>query len=52
MYICDVCPYLENEGNDACRNCPNGNPCLGCEDYDFERDICLSNGGCGRPAEE
>lgn len=33
-------------------SCLSGNLCMGCNDYDLERDICLSDGGCGRPTEE
>lgn len=42
MHVCDWC-----EDKD-CKYCSWGNPCLGCEDYDLERGVCLSNGGCGR----
>lgn len=42
MSVCDWC-----EDKD-CRYCSWGNSCLGCEDYDMERNVCLSNGGCGR----
>lgn len=41
MFPCDIC-----EDRD-CMNCTIGNPCLGCLDYDWENDVCLSNGGCG-----
>lgn len=48
--LCDWCEHAQ--GSDWCLSCRLGNPCLGCEDYDTERDICLSNGGCGRLKEE
>ena len=38
-YICEFC-------EEDCKYCYLGNPCLGCTDYDEEKDICKSNGGC------
>lgn len=44
----DPCDYCPNEIYSIyCRTCTYGNPCLGCEDYDFENDTCKSYGGCG-----
>lgn len=43
MEQCDIC---EEMGCKDCMNCPLGNPCLDCQDYDREKDICKSNGGC------
>lgn len=45
----EVCEYFEwfNEGEQDCINCPLGNPCLGCDDYDAEKHKCRSNGACG-----
>lgn len=44
--LCEGCDYVS--GSDACYGCPFGNPCLGCEDWDTERLLCLSNGGCAK----
>lgn len=44
MYICDVC---RETGQDDCIRCSMGNPCLGCSDYDEEKDECRSDGACG-----
>lgn len=43
MNVCDIC----DQEAGACRFCEFGNPCLNCEDYDFENDTCKSDGGCG-----
>lgn len=43
--ICLECP--EENGSEACKSCGYGNPCLGCKDYDWQKDTCKSNGGCG-----
>lgn len=45
-YPCDYCHDID------CMNCDFGNPCLGCKDYDRERDRCKSNGGCGEGSED
>ena len=43
----DLCLFCESyPGDIACTRCVWGNPCLGCEDYDFEENTCRSNGGC------
>lgn len=46
MHVCDRCNF--EEGSDACMMCSFGNPCLDCDDWDVEHQLCLSNGGCGR----
>ena len=43
MNQCDVC---EEMGCKDCINCPQGNPCIDCDDYDRQNDRCKSNGGC------
>ena len=45
----NVCDWCEDRD---CMYCSWGNPCLGCEDWDTEHQLCLSNGGCGRLKEE
>lgn len=44
MFTCDYCQEV---GECDCHHCYLGNPCIGCEDYDQEKDACKSNGGCG-----
>ena len=44
MDVSDRCEFCEETD---CRNCPLGNPCLGCEDYDEDEDDCKVNGICG-----
>ena len=46
MELADICDECENWGVDVCKLCYLGNPCLGCEDYDEEKDTCKSKGGC------
>lgn len=48
MDIGDLCAYCE-EGN--CKSCSLANPCLGCIDYDEEKDTCKSKGGCAERGE-
>ncbi len=43
MNISNICDYCEERD---CKFCSFGNPCLGCNDYDIEKDICKSNGAC------
>lgn len=47
MNVCDIC----DQDPGACRFCQFGNPCLNCEDYDFDNDKCTSNGACGEKRE-
>lgn len=49
MEQCDICMEM---GCDDCMNCYLGNPCLGCKDYDKEKEECASNGACGERKEE
>lgn len=49
MNQCDIC---EEMGLKDCKHCSLGNPCLGCSDYDAQKDICKSNGGCGGDAND
>lgn len=42
---CLICP--EKVDSEACKMCSLANPCLGCGDYDQQKDSCKSNGGCG-----
>ena len=49
MDIGDICLYCEEHNCMACRE---GNPCLGCSDYDRDNDTCISNGGCGKQTKE
>ena len=43
MTQCEICREI---GEDNCKDCYLGNPCLGCDDYYYEKDICMSNGAC------
>ena len=38
-----TCYFCTEEYCDECRLV---NPCLGCEDYNVEKDKCKSKGGC------
>ena len=42
----DVCWTCRETGQEDCIHCSMGNPCLGCPDYDEERDSCRSDGAC------
>jgi hypothetical protein len=44
--IGQLCFQCADLGDDDCKMCPLGNPCLNCEDYDKVNGICKSNGGC------
>lgn len=46
MELADECEYYCNEQD--CINCPIGNPCLNCPDYDRKHDTCKSDGACGK----
>ena len=46
--IGQLCFQCADLGDDDCKMCPLGNPCLNCEDYDKVNDICKSNGGCAQ----
>lgn len=48
MDIGDICDFCEDMD---CMNCDLGNPCLGCKDYDKEKQDCTSNGACGERKE-
>ena len=48
MFICDICDEM---GTKNCRRCNLGNPCLWCEDYDIDNDICTSDGACAQREE-
>ena len=48
MFVCDIC---EEMGTKDCRRCYLGNPCLGCPDYNFDGDICTSDGACAQREE-
>ena len=43
-FECEIC---RENGLMDCKDCFSGNPCLKCDDYDYENDKCKSNGGCG-----
>ena len=43
MHLCDIC---REAGQEDCIHCSMGNPCLGCSDYDEEKDECRSDGAC------
>lgn len=43
MHLCDIC---RETGQENCIHCSMGNPCLGCSDYDEEKDKCRSDGAC------
>ena len=43
MMQCETC---EEMGYKDCVDCYLGNPCLNCEDYDRQNDVCKSSGGC------
>ena len=38
------CEECQEQGDCDCKHC---NPCLGCKDYDAEKEICKSDSGCG-----
>lgn len=42
MTQCEICVEM---GCTDCVNCYLGNPCLNCEDYDGQNDVCKSSGG-------
>ena len=44
--IGQLCFQCADLGDDDCKMCPLGNPCLNCEDYDKVNGLCKSNGGC------
>lgn len=44
--IGQLCFQCADLGDEDCKMCPLGNPCLNCEDYDNVNGICKSNGGC------
>lgn len=44
--LVQLCYQCADLGDDDCKMCPLGNPCLGCEDYDQINHVCKSNGGC------
>ena len=44
--IGQLCFQCADLGDEDCKMCPLGNPCLNCEDYDKVNGICMSNGGC------
>lgn len=46
--IGQLCFQCADLGDEDCKMCPLGNPCLNCEDYDKVNDICKSNGGCAQ----
>ena len=48
MFVCDIC---EEMGTKNCRRCTLGNPCLWCEDYDIDNDVCTSDGACAQREE-
>ena len=42
--MCDDCPLTC--GSDVCLSCMGEHPCLVCDDFDSERQVCLSNCAC------
>ena len=46
------CETCEEMGYKDCINCYLGNPCLTCEDYDRQNDVCKSSGGCANTRSE
>ena len=46
--IGQLCFQCADLGDDDCKMCPLGNPCLNCGDYDEVSGICKSNGGCAQ----
>lgn len=50
---CELCREQGGyDGEKYCRLCSFGNPCLGCENYDFESDTCISYVCCLFPESE
>ncbi len=45
----DPCELCEEYGDQDCKHCYLGNPCIGCDDYDYVNDTCKSSGACGDP---
>ena len=44
MNPCDICKDVNYDRD--CEFCTWGNPCYGCEDYDFKEHKCKSDGAC------